>query len=151
VVSFTPRPFYARGKSSRYPLDRRLNGSQSRSGRRGEEKNLDPTSTQTPTPRPSSPLPVAIPTALSQIRSEMQSIILPEDPKGTGPFQNFGVETLKRILKNRCLRTWTELICLWTGPSDKSLRKGNEPSDCINYKNVTMRMRTQKSATDTEH
>jgi hypothetical protein len=40
VVSFTPRPLYPRGKSPRYPLDRRLNGPQSRSGRRGEEKIL---------------------------------------------------------------------------------------------------------------
>jgi hypothetical protein len=31
------------GKSPRYPLDRRLGGPQSQSGRRGEEKNLDPT------------------------------------------------------------------------------------------------------------
>jgi hypothetical protein len=36
---------YPRGKSSRYPLDRRLGGSQSRSGRRGEKKILDPTGT----------------------------------------------------------------------------------------------------------
>jgi hypothetical protein len=35
----------------RYPLDRRLGGPQSRSGRRGEEKILDPTGTpQTPSP-----------------------------------------------------------------------------------------------------
>jgi hypothetical protein len=39
VVSFTPRPLYSRGKSLRYPLDRRLAGSQSRSWRGGEEKN----------------------------------------------------------------------------------------------------------------
>jgi len=39
VVSFTPRPLYPRGKSLRYPLDRRLGGPQSRSGRGGEEKN----------------------------------------------------------------------------------------------------------------
>jgi hypothetical protein len=37
VVSFTPRPLY-----TRYPLDRRLGGPQSRSGRRGEEKVLEP-------------------------------------------------------------------------------------------------------------
>jgi hypothetical protein len=29
VVSFTPRPFYLRGKSSQYPLDRKLGGPQS--------------------------------------------------------------------------------------------------------------------------
>jgi hypothetical protein len=37
--SFTPRPLYFQGKTPRYPLDRRLGGSQSRSGRGGEEKN----------------------------------------------------------------------------------------------------------------
>jgi hypothetical protein len=42
VVSFTPRPLY--------PFYRRLSGPQSRSGRRGEEKILDPTGTRTPDP-----------------------------------------------------------------------------------------------------
>jgi hypothetical protein len=40
MVSFTPQPLYTRGKSSRYPLDRRLGGPQSQSGRGGEEKNF---------------------------------------------------------------------------------------------------------------
>jgi hypothetical protein len=40
VVSFTPRPLYPQGKSPWYPLDRRLRGPQSRSGRGGEEKNF---------------------------------------------------------------------------------------------------------------
>jgi hypothetical protein len=39
-----------RGKSYRYPLDRRLGGPQSRSGRCGEEKILHPTGTRIPTP-----------------------------------------------------------------------------------------------------
>jgi len=39
VVSFTPRPFYHRGKYLQYTLDRRLVGPQIRSGRGGEEKN----------------------------------------------------------------------------------------------------------------
>jgi hypothetical protein len=38
VVSFTHRLYYTQGKSPWYPLDRRLGGSQSRSGR-GDEKN----------------------------------------------------------------------------------------------------------------
>jgi hypothetical protein len=38
VVNFTPRPLYPQGKSLWYPLDRRLGGPQSRSGRGGEEK-----------------------------------------------------------------------------------------------------------------
>jgi hypothetical protein len=42
VVSFTPRPLYPQGKSPLYPLDRRLGGPQSLSGRSGEEKNTQP-------------------------------------------------------------------------------------------------------------
>jgi hypothetical protein len=38
MVSFTPFPLNSRGKSPRYPLDRRLGGPQSRSGRSGEEE-----------------------------------------------------------------------------------------------------------------
>jgi hypothetical protein len=38
VVGFTPRPLYSQGKNPWYPLDRRLGGPQSRSGR-GDEKN----------------------------------------------------------------------------------------------------------------
>jgi len=37
--SFTPRSLNSRGKSPRYPLDRRLGGPQIRCGRGGEEKN----------------------------------------------------------------------------------------------------------------
>jgi hypothetical protein len=37
-----PAAFYPQGKSRRYPLDRRLSGPQSRSGRSGEEKNGQP-------------------------------------------------------------------------------------------------------------
>jgi hypothetical protein len=39
VVSFTTRPLYAKGKSPRYPLDRRLGGPQSLSGRGGKVHN----------------------------------------------------------------------------------------------------------------
>jgi hypothetical protein len=42
VVSFTPQPLYPEGKSPWYPLDRGLGGTQSRSGRGGEEKNSQP-------------------------------------------------------------------------------------------------------------
>jgi hypothetical protein len=51
LVSFTPRPLYTRRKSRLYPLDRRLRGPQSRSGRHGEKKILDPTRIRTPIPR----------------------------------------------------------------------------------------------------
>jgi hypothetical protein len=42
VISFTPRTLYPQGKSPWYPLDRRLGGPQSRSGRGGEDKNSQP-------------------------------------------------------------------------------------------------------------
>jgi hypothetical protein len=44
------------GKKPWYTLGRRLGEPQSRPGRRGEEKILDPTGTQTPTPQLSSPI-----------------------------------------------------------------------------------------------
>jgi hypothetical protein len=44
VVSFTPQPLYPQGKSPWYPLDKRLGGPQSRSGRGGEGKNSRPPS-----------------------------------------------------------------------------------------------------------
>jgi hypothetical protein len=54
AVSFRPRPFYTRGKGSWYPMDRRLGGSQSRYGRQGKVKILDPTGTWIPIPWSSS-------------------------------------------------------------------------------------------------
>jgi hypothetical protein len=50
VVSFTPLPLYHRGNSPWDPFDMRLGEPQSRSGRDGKVKILDPTGTQTPTP-----------------------------------------------------------------------------------------------------
>jgi hypothetical protein len=40
VVSFRPLPLYPQGNSLWYPLDKRLGGPQSRSGRCGEKKNV---------------------------------------------------------------------------------------------------------------
>jgi len=40
VVSFKPRPLYLQGKIPQYPLDTRLGGTQNRSRRGGEEKNV---------------------------------------------------------------------------------------------------------------
>jgi hypothetical protein len=45
-MSFTPLLFYPRGKSPRYPWDRKLGGPQSRSERNGEEEIIDPTGTR---------------------------------------------------------------------------------------------------------
>jgi hypothetical protein len=42
VVSFTVRLLYPQQKGPWYPLDRRLGGPQSRSGRGGEKKNTQP-------------------------------------------------------------------------------------------------------------
>jgi hypothetical protein len=41
-VRVTPPPLYPQGKSTSYPLDRRLGGPQNLSGRGGEEKNSYP-------------------------------------------------------------------------------------------------------------
>jgi hypothetical protein len=47
VASFTSRLLYSRGKSSRFPMDRRLGAPQDRSGSRGDENILYLTGTQT--------------------------------------------------------------------------------------------------------
>jgi hypothetical protein len=52
VVEFTPRPFYSPGKIPWYQLDRRLGGSQSRSGCCGEQKHLVLAGNQTPAVQP---------------------------------------------------------------------------------------------------
>jgi hypothetical protein len=65
MISFTSRPFYPRGKSRRYPLDRRRGGAQSRSELCGEQKNL--MTLPEIEPRSSSPWSVAILTGLSRL------------------------------------------------------------------------------------
>jgi hypothetical protein len=57
VVSLTPQPLYPQGKNPWYTLDRRLGGSQSRSGCRGEGKIPSPR--QGPNPRTPIVQPVA--------------------------------------------------------------------------------------------
>jgi hypothetical protein len=52
LLSFTPRPFYPRGKNDLYPLDRRLTGPESLSGRCEKEKNFVPTGNRTPVVQP---------------------------------------------------------------------------------------------------
>jgi hypothetical protein len=47
VVSFTTRPLYHQGKIPWYPLDRRLGGPQSRSGRGDKRKFLAPAGNRT--------------------------------------------------------------------------------------------------------
>jgi hypothetical protein len=59
VVSFTPRRALPQGKELWYPLGMRLSGTQSRSGRCTEEKNLASAGIRTPA--------VAIPTELSRL------------------------------------------------------------------------------------
>jgi hypothetical protein len=50
VVSFMPRSLYPRKKNPRYPFDRRLDGPQKGSGRRGEEKIFYPIGTRNSEP-----------------------------------------------------------------------------------------------------
>jgi hypothetical protein len=86
VVSFTPLPLCPRGKSRRYPSDRRLGGPQSRFGRLGEEKILHLTGTRTPIPRSSSPQPVAIRTTLSRL---LKTVYNDEKNLNSGVFLRF--------------------------------------------------------------
>jgi hypothetical protein len=55
----------------RYPLDRRLAGPLSRSGRRAAETILDPARTRIPTPQSFRPYQVAMPTALQRLGLEL--------------------------------------------------------------------------------
>jgi hypothetical protein len=52
VVSFTLLPLYSRGNRPRHPLDRKLGGPQSRSGRCEEDKNLPPAGNTTRSVQP---------------------------------------------------------------------------------------------------
>jgi hypothetical protein len=52
VVSFMLRPLYSRGKSPRYPLDRRLGESQGRRGLCGEKNKLTHVGNGTPAVQP---------------------------------------------------------------------------------------------------
>jgi hypothetical protein len=67
LVSFTPRLLYFRGKNSPVSIGQKAGLSQSRAGGCGEENIFYLTGTRTPTHRSSSPLPVAVPTALLDI------------------------------------------------------------------------------------
>jgi hypothetical protein len=67
VVSFTLGLLYPRGKSSRYPLYRRLGGPQSRSERHGEVKILAPPELELRLLRPPPRSQFAIPTVLCRI------------------------------------------------------------------------------------
>jgi hypothetical protein len=58
-----PSRFTSQEKNPRYPLDRMLGGSQSRSGRCGEDKEFGMPGME---PEPSSPYPITIPTLLSR-------------------------------------------------------------------------------------
>jgi hypothetical protein len=48
VVSFTPRQLYPQGKNPWYPLDRRLGGLQSQSGRGDEKNSQSPSGIESP-------------------------------------------------------------------------------------------------------
>jgi len=67
VNTFTPRPLYPGGRNPWYPLDRRLGGPQSRSGRGEAEKNFpSPCRGEKKHGRPAQS-PDAIPTELSRL------------------------------------------------------------------------------------
>jgi hypothetical protein len=60
-----------RGNSPRHSMNRKFGGSQSRSGRYGEKKNLTPAGNRTPAVQP-----IAIPTGLSRLLCRHYTIII---------------------------------------------------------------------------
>jgi hypothetical protein len=74
VVCFTPRPLYPWN-----PLDRRLDGPQNRSGRRGD-KNLTPTGTQTPDPSAVQPVASRYTHCATGTRAHVSAVIENMDP-----------------------------------------------------------------------
>jgi hypothetical protein len=111
MVSFTPRPLYPQGKSPWYPLDRRLGGPQSRSGRGGEEKNSQPPpGIETyNSDRPVRSL-VAIPTKLSK-NKRIATCVCPENHKGSDHMWDTDMGGEQWILKEkRCdALNWIQL------------------------------------------
>jgi hypothetical protein len=57
MLSFKPQPHYPQSNRPQYPLDRRLDGPQSRSGRGGQEKKIPSLSLSGIEPRSSNPWP----------------------------------------------------------------------------------------------
>jgi hypothetical protein len=101
VVRFTPQPLYYRGKNTRYPLERRLVGPQSRSERCGEYKNSQPPPVIEP--RSFSPKPVAVPTELPRL---LHTYTLAENIKGSHHLGHCGGNRsiiLKWMLEKQCV------------------------------------------------
>jgi hypothetical protein len=107
----------SKGKSRRYPLDRRLGGPQSRSGRDGEEKNSQPLSGLKP---------LIIQPVAQRYSTELSKLLNRTNITDWNPLSNFGDETCGRtdcppqyallllrnafILCNSCIRTHQQRI-----------------------------------------
>jgi hypothetical protein len=75
----------------------------------GEEKNLDPTENRTPTPRSSSPSPVAIPTTLSRLLYLLLILL------------NMYVTNLFKTSTPSHILNYTLYLCLLTSDINKTL------------------------------
>jgi hypothetical protein len=98
VVSFTPRLLYPQGKNTWYPLDRRLNGPQSRSGNGGEKNSQTPPGLEPPIVQP---VAQRYATEISQLLNRNAYEVLVGQSEGELPFGNEGVNgmvILKQIL-----------------------------------------------------
>jgi hypothetical protein len=90
VLSFTPRPLFSRSQNPRYPLDRRLGGPQSRSGRGDEERKSHNYPRRESNPdRPARSI-VSVLTELFRLLSKIHFIIFPSTPKSTVWSLSFG-------------------------------------------------------------
>jgi hypothetical protein len=121
VVSFMSGPHYSRGKSSQYPLDRRLGGPQSRSGICGEEKNSWPYQALNSEPLVVQPVASCYTDTLSQ---------LPDYVYQTE--KNYGQRSHKLFLRaSRFIDPWLNLNqMLW--PSPRHLAQGRILWDDLN-------------------
>jgi hypothetical protein len=86
VVSFTPRPLYHRGNNPWYPLDRRLGGLQTQSGRNGGVEILAPL-------RKSNSYPLII----QPIRNSYTNCAIPALPVPTSKTINFYAPYTKSV------------------------------------------------------
>jgi hypothetical protein len=102
-----------RGKSPRYPLYRRVDGPQSRSGRCEKEKNVEPTGTRNPTPVASRYTAWVIPTPLLKLfLGLLEDIIFWNvKPRTRKIFADFSEERAIHILRTPCTKPYN-LVCM---------------------------------------
>jgi hypothetical protein len=136
MVSLTPRPLYPQGKSPWYPLDRRLSGPQSRSGRGRAEKNSRPL----PGLEPPIIQPVAQLTVTTKYKTTLLTELLGPASRNPPP-PNLDTDFLHSFQKGFepviTINTATPTVLLCRGQTQVKL----EWTSCICY-NITVILQT---------